>query len=168
MVLQNSSSSCFLTTTPLWLRPLICWQSGSFRWVNDHKRFCLCLHQNWPFYHSSDLHQNTAVIYHVVVPGCRCWAGSGPRASGKSPQEPPDKTLWPPESWFHLHCWRRGEILGKQLSKYRLVQENGETNPLCAFRRLLGWSRWSHTPRGETFSINWQRLIQTVWCSISL
>lgn len=86
----------------------------------DHIWFCLCLHQKWPFYDSSDPHQIPAVTYHFVVPGCRCWAGSGPRASGKSPQESPDKTLWPPESWFHLHCWRRGEILGKrlQLSKY--------------------------------------------------
>lgn len=33
VVLQNTSSSFSLKTTLLWLRLLICWQSGSSRWV---------------------------------------------------------------------------------------------------------------------------------------
>lgn len=114
------SSSFSLKTTLLWPRPLICWQSGSSRWVGS-RSWDPVIFSASPYPSPLTIAWRALIILKFLCFYCRCRARSGPRASRKSPQESPDKTLWSSESRLYFHCRGRGENLNTLflLQKYK-------------------------------------------------
>lgn len=101
-----------------WTRALIGRVTLSFWWCSTLRREKKSSWLNWNSVNNTvwelrvtltPIIKKLSASLNTVCLLCRCGARAGAGACRESFKESIDQTLWPSESWFYLHCRRRGE-----------------------------------------------------------